>query len=349
MSIPSSADVLILHQYVDDQADASERDVLVQAEAVSAALIRLGHRPRTYACTLDLNRLQRQLTQQRPDCVFNLVESLDGSDRLMPLVPLLLERLQIPYTGSSTVSIVQSSDKLTAKRLLRTASLPTPGWSDGEDVPDSMLHRPVIVKAIHEHASFGLDDSSIHTFHSASQLREMLDDRLAATGQPHFAEEFIDGREFNVSLLAGSRGPVVLPPAEIDFSFLPSESLKIVGYAAKWEEESAEYAGTPRRFDLREEDRNLVGDIQELCRRCWNVFGLKGYARVDFRVDTQRRPWILEINGNPCLAPDAGFAAALGAAGLSYDAGLQKILQNCVRAGRQTAAEHFCCGEIQTR
>lgn len=349
MSPLSSMDILILHQQIDEQADASERDVLVQAEAVSAAVSRMGHRPRSLACTLDLQRLQRKVIERRPDCVFNLVESLDGSDRLMPLVPLLLEQLQIPYTGSSAVSIVQSSDKLSAKHLLRTASLPTPGWSDGEDVPDSLLHRPVIVKAIHEHASFGLDNSSIQTFHSASQLREVLDDRLAATGQPHFAEEFIDGREFNVSLLAGSRGPVVLPPAEIDFSFLPSESLRIVGYAAKWEEDSAEYVGTPRRFDLPEQDRDLVGEIQELCRRCWNVFGLNGYARVDFRVDTQRRPWILEINGNPCLAPDAGFAAALGAAGLSYDAGLQKILQNCVHLGRQAATERFSCGEIQTR
>jgi len=328
MSPTTSMNILILHQFVADDADVSERDVLVQTEAVCKAVKRLGHRPRVRACTLNLPKVQRELTDRRPDCVFNLVESLDGSDRLMPLVPLLLERLQIPYTGSSAASIVQSSDKLTAKRLLRAAGLPTPAWSDGAHVPEELLRQPVIVKAIHEHASFGLDDTSIQTFNSASQLREFLDDRQVVTGQPHFAERFIAGREFNVSLLAGSRGPVVLPPAEIDFTFLPPNSSPIVGYAAKWDENSAEYVGTPRRFDFSEADGPLIGELQQLCRDCWKLFGLNGYARVDFRVDDHGRPWVLEINVNPCLSPDAGFAAALEVAGLSYDAAVKKILQD---------------------
>jgi D-alanine-D-alanine ligase len=66
------------------------------------------------------------------------------------------------------------------------------------------------------------------------------------------------------------------------------------------------------------EDTILISELKRLAIECWKVFGLRGYARVDFRVDTQGRPWILEINANPCLSPDAGFAAAAAYAGISY-------------------------------
>jgi len=93
---------------------------------------------------------------------------------------------------------------------------------------------------------------------------------------------------------------------------------RIVGYDAKWSPQSVAYSGTPRRFGLERNEPALAERLKELALASWRLFGLGGYARVDFRVDGDGRPWILEVNVNPCLTPDAGFAAAAFEAGLSY-------------------------------
>jgi D-alanine-D-alanine ligase len=120
--------------------------------------------------------------------------------------------------------------------------------------------------------------------------------------------------------------PQVLPPAEIDFSAFPPDKPRIVGYRAKWQADSFEYQNTPRRFDFPSADGPLLEQLRSLSLRCWALFGLRGYTRVDFRVDRDGRPWILEINTNPCLSPDAGFAAALQQAGIPFETAIQRIL-----------------------
>jgi ribosomal protein S18 acetylase RimI-like enzyme len=155
--------------------------------------------------------------------------------------------------------------------------------------------------------------------------------RSTTYGKQYFAEEFIDGREFNLSLLAGPNGPQVLPPAEIDFSAFPDGKPKIVNYAAKWDEKTFEFQNTPRRFDFPASDQPLLAKLNGLAVRCWEVFGLRGYVRVDFRVDVNGHPWILEINTNPCLSPDAGYAAALRQARISTEQAIQRILDDAFR------------------
>ncbi len=90
---------------------------------------------------------------------------------------------------------------------------------------------------------------------------------------------------------------------------------------------------TPRRFDFPPHDSPLLKRIGELAAACWDLFRVRGYTRVDFRVDPDGRPWILEVNANPCLSPDAGFAAALERAGISYDEAVARILLALRRDG----------------
>jgi D-alanine-D-alanine ligase len=99
-----------------------------------------------------------------------------------------------------------------------------------------------------------------------------------------------------------------------------------VGYRAKWDQDSFEYHHTARRFDFPPEDTRMLDEVSRIALRCWDLFGLCGYARVDFRVDNQGNPWVLEINTNPCLSPDAGFSAALSTAGISFAAAIDRIL-----------------------
>jgi D-alanine-D-alanine ligase len=123
------------------------------------------------------------------------------------------------------------------------------------------------------------------------------------------------------------QGVRVLPPAEIRFVDFPEGKPRIVGSAAKWDEDSFEYAATVRSFERLAGDAPLVETLSRLAIQCWDVLHLRGYARVDFRVDRHGHPFILEANANPCLSPDAGFAAAATQAGLNYRHVVQQILE----------------------
>jgi D-alanine-D-alanine ligase len=118
----------------------------------------------------------------------------------------------------------------------------------------------------------------------------------------------------------------VLSPAEIDFSAFPPGKAHMVGYRAKWVEDSFEFANTPRRFDFAAGDAALLAHLERLARTTFLAMGLSGYARVDFRVDADG-PWILEVNTNPCISPDAGFAAALAQSGIRYKDAIARIVR----------------------
>ena len=158
--------------------------------------------------------------------------------------------------------------------------------------------------------------------------------RQRRCGGEWFVEAYVEGREFNLSLLAGSAGAELLPPAEMCFVGYPPGKPRIVNYAAKWEEASFEYHATQRRFDFPTEDDGLLARLRQTALACWRLFELRGYARVDCRVGLSGAVQVLEVNINPCLSPDAGFAAAAERAGLD----IRAILRRIVADRGQTAA-----------
>jgi D-alanine-D-alanine ligase len=213
------------------------------------------------------------------------------------------------------------------KLKLQREGLPTPDFSIDESGFDP--DAPVIVKSAWEHGSLGLDGNSVVT---GAEAGRAIKERNARYRTDHFAEAYIEGREFNLALLEGTRGAVVLPIAEILFESWPEGAPRIVGYDAKWTLESEAYTGTPRRFGLERNEPKLTARLTELALACWTLFDLTGYARVDFRIDAKGEPWILEVNVNPCLTPDAGFAAAASQAGLSYADLIGRIVEAVPRA-----------------
>jgi D-alanine-D-alanine ligase len=118
----------------------------------------------------------------------------------------------------------------------------------------------------------------------------------------------------------------VLAPAEIVFQDYGPSKVRVVGYRAKWISDSFEYANTPRRFDFPSQDSGLLDEMAALAVSCWKLFDLRGWARVDFRVDGSGCPWILEINANPCLSSDAGFMAAVRRSGLEPAEAIHRIV-----------------------
>ena len=162
-----------------------------------------------------------------------------------------------------------------------------------------------------------------------------------------FAERFIDGREFNFSIFEKEGNPHLLPLAEMCFTNYNSDKPHIVGYRAKWHADSFEYQHTVRNFDFSQEDEPLIEELSNIALKCWNVFGLRGYARVDFRVDDQKRPFVLEINANPCLSPDAGFAAAIERAGLTYRDVVNDIVNSVFSRPEPKMPEKTVCHDAE--
>ncbi len=321
---------VVLHERLSDQPRKDELDVLVQAEAVSAALEKLGYKPVTVAFGLDLSRVLEELKHIQPAIVFNLVESVEGRERLLYLAPALMDAWRIPYTGARGEAAFSTTNKVMGKTLLKAGGIPTPYWISLRGTGDEtgFAAGKYILKSVWEHASVGIDGQSLVEAGSLKELLALLEEREGRSGSECFAEAYIEGREFNLSILAGPEGPQVLPPAEIRFVDFPPEMPRVVGYAAKWDEESFEYRHTPRGFDFVPEDASLLARLKEIAGRCWRLFDLHGYARVDFRVDDRGNPWVLEVNANPCLSPDAGFAAALERAGIEYAEAIGRIVRD---------------------
>jgi D-alanine-D-alanine ligase len=321
--------VVLLHDEVGAGSSADELDVLVQMEAIEAVLRGRGDSCSRLAFSLAFDDISERLRQSAPDLVVNLVESVGGQGRLVHLAPALLDTLRLPYTGCPTDATYTSANKVLAKQLMRSAGIPTPAsfspaqLERGEHVPPGRY----IIKSVWEHASRGLDESSVLDARTGRELLTAMQSRSEALAGEGFAEQYIDGREFNLSLIAAKGGRAeVLPAAEIVFEGYGESKPKVVGYRAKWDESSYEYHHTPRRFDIGAGDAALLEELKRLALECWTVFNLRGYARVDFRVDPRGNPFVLEVNSNPCLSPDAGFAAALAQSGIKYGEGIERIL-----------------------
>jgi D-alanine-D-alanine ligase len=335
--------IAVVHNATGPEDRPDEQDVLVQAEAVSKSLKELGHDVAQMPCTLDLSSIKDRLIAFEPQLIFNLVESLDGQGRLIHLFPGLLDAMGICYTGSRTEAVFVTSHKALAKERMALAGLSTPEWIGPYPCDFPCVYKNLtspkkqrwLVKSTWEHGSLGLDDDESVETNDPETLRQILEERAVKLGGSCFAEVFVEGREFNLSILEGTAGIQVLPPAEIIFENYGTEKLSIVGYRAKWDTSSFEYHHTPRRFDFPASDEPLLQQLKNQALRCWEVFGLKGYARIDFRVDSNGCPWILEVNANPCLSPDAGFAAAIDRSGMTFVRAIESIAMNGIPTKRK--------------
>lgn len=315
----------VLHDDVAPDAPPDVRDGLVQAHEVSVALGHLGFRTRRIPVGADAGRVAARLSALRPAVVFNLVESLGGDGARVHVPAAVLESLPFPFTGARAAGHVCTGNKLLAKQLLTAAGLPTPRHAaTAAELARWESDQAGIVKPVAEDASVAIDSASVAV--GATALTRELEARARRFGGEWFVEEYIAGREFNVSVLGTGAGATVLPVAEIEFVDFPAGRPHIVDYDAKWRADSFAYRNTPRRFPGAGDDAALVAVLARMALECHALFPLGGYSRVDFRVDGAGRPYVLEVNANPCLAADAGFMAAAHHAGLDAETVVARIV-----------------------
>ena len=324
--------ILVLHSDIAPDAPPEEIDTITSAKAVAEALIKHGHEAPLAPFTTDPDRLAALLASYKADLVFNMVEGVDGLGALAPIAPRMLDEAGMIFTGVDAVAMAVTSDKPLTKRKMREVGIATADWSEGPDWK-GLTDKTYIVKSVLEDASVGLDDGCI--VFGAEAVKRRAEESALRHGGKWFAEEYIDGREYNISMMEGPDGePIVMPLAEMRFDDWPSDKPRIVGYGAKWDESLDINDQMVRDFDTDTRDPVLAAKLRKSCIGVWKLFGFTGYVRVDFRVTPGGEPLVLEINTNPCIAPDAGFAAAGEQLGIPYDQLIVKLVDNAMRSAR---------------
>jgi D-alanine-D-alanine ligase len=323
-------------QLPPDHPDAlSEADVVAVARTVVLALNAGGFDARPTPAAPPIGHVVRALADARPDLVFNLIEGFGGHSGGEAYVTALLELLNLPYTGCPPEAQALCRHKGTAKALLRGLGLPTAPFLVLE--PDDIIASlpwpgPSIVKPESEDASLGIDQASVVTSTEAlaarvAQVRESYGPRV-------LVEAYLPGSELNVGVL-GLPEPEALPVAEIAFQ-MPAGSWPIVTYNAKWLEDSAEDRDTAPRCPA-QIDPSLAAEVSRLAVAAFRATGCRDVARVDFRLDAQGAPMILEVNPNPDLGPGAGWARAVRASGRDYDATLVALARQALERGTRAS------------
>lgn len=313
----------------------AEQGAAGEAEAVAAALITLGQRPTIVPMGNNPARFLETLSAANPELIFNLCEGVWGDSHRELHAAALLELTGLPVTGSGPLSLGLTQDKLRTKELLLANGLPTPRHlvaRCGEPLPAvPELSYPLIVKPRNEDASQGITDASVVDDFPALQGQVAYVHRTYC--QDALIEEFIIGRELNAAILGNGGAAMVLPLSEICFD--PALRHPIVSYAGKWLEDSPAYLGTVPTCPA-ELAEDAAAAVRRAALSAFRIMGCRDYARVDIRL-RDGIPWILEVNANPDISPEAGLARSAAAFGFDYPGLIGRIID---AARRRTEKLH---------
>jgi D-alanine-D-alanine ligase len=292
-----------------------ETHILSTVEQVEAALLEKGHRVERAALQRDVSRFIGRAKRFRPNVVFNLCEQVGGDATLEKNAVAVFELARLRFTGNGCLALGLCLEKAMTKRILRVWRLATPEFvvvMPGEEIADFPL--PAIVKPARADGSLGITARSV--VQSAQKLQARVQYVHRRFHQPALVERFIAGREFQVALL-GNAEPQVLAVAELSYAGLPKGVPRIVSYSAKWRAGSSYYRHTNPMLPAKVSPK-LRRALEHAALSACRLLGLRGYARVDFRVGRRGGPQIIDVNPNPDISPDAGMARAAAHAGLSY-------------------------------
>jgi len=290
--------------------DSGEREVSLRGgEAVAAALDRLGVQ---FSVVDGPRRLLEQVASGHYDRVFNLLHGRGGEDGTLQGA---LRVYGVPVTGSGVLASALSMDKLQSKRIFAACGLPTPPWlvAHAAEQADSLLAElapPLFVKPAREGSSLGMSRVDRARALGPALERALEHDRTV------LVERLIDGREYTAAVL----GERVLPLIRLD---TPRE---FYDYEAKYESDETQYR-CPCGLDAAEEAR-----LAELCLRAFRVLGTSGWGRVDFMVDADGQPWLLEVNTTPGMTDHSLMPMAAAAAGIDFEALVWRILETSLEA-----------------
>lgn len=278
-----------------------------------------------FAIDRDVQKTIRRINSYKPDVIFNFVESVEGIASYEYCMAGLFELLGYEFTGNVPSCLGNCLNKSRTKNILRSFGINTPKSvtvrkSEKVTAKNINLTYPLILKLLNEDASIGISEFSVvKDFKSLNKQLQFLQKTYR---QDILIEEYIEGRELNVAIL----GRMVLPVSEIIFKGLPDNLPKIVTYDGKWMEDSTYFRFTNPECPARLNKRTLK-KVEETALAAFDAINCRDYARVDLRLDKNNKPYVIEVNPNPDISTDSGFARAASAAGMDYPELLFRISQ----------------------
>ena len=304
--------------------EGTEHDEVV--DEVAGALSDSGHKVSLIGINDDLRELLDKLDDQRPDLVFNLCESFADNDVYEMHVTAVLAMLGQPFTGTGPAGMALRQDKSVTKKLLKFHGVPYPNYAtfDKDNLEFAGKMRfPLFVKPLHGDASLGIDATSLVTEYS--KLIERIGFIQTQLNVPALVEEYIEGREFYVSIL-GNNPAEILPLMELDFAKLPSGYPRIYGEEAKLDETSLQYEAVNAIVST-----ELAPEVRARLimagREAAYALKVRDYARVDIRLSADGIPIVVEVNANPYLEQTSAFALAALQAGMGYSMLINRIVK----------------------
>ena len=283
-----------------------------------------------------------KLASLRPEIVFNMAEGARGPSREAQ-IPVILELLNIRYTGSDPLALCICLDKSRTKEILMCHEVPTPAFmvvSEIEDVSTVHLKYPLIVKPLYEGSSKGIFDSSVAR--TPQQLKNEALRVIEAYRQPALVEEFLPGREFTVGLIGNGREVRVLPIIESKFDDFPPDANPINSFEAKWLWDTVErplhVLECPAKIPM-----TLQREIENTSRETFNLLRCRDWCRIDLRLDAKSVPNVLEVNPIPGVLPNpvehSFFPTAAAAAGMTYDEMINAVLNAALARYRRFTSD----------
>jgi len=297
--------------------DLSENNFLQELSKVEQSLSKSYTEVKSLAIDRDVQKTINNINAFNPDVIYNFVESVEGVSAYESSMAGLFELLHYEFTGCSPITLGNCLNKARTKAILKSREILTPEYRTLRKTKrftekEIKLRYPLILKLMNEDASIGISEFSV--VRNYTELRKQFGFLVETYNQDIILEEYIQGRELNVAILGGK----VLPISEINFAGLPEDFPKIVTYDGKWTEGSEYYNHTKPVCPAPLGER-IKKKIQMTVLASYDALNCRDYARVDIRLSNDGVPYVIEVNPNPDISSDSGFARAAAASGISYD------------------------------
>jgi len=292
---------------------------------IISTLRRMGHEVFPVGLYSDLAVIRNAIAEHKPHIAFNVLEEFHGDALFDQHVVSYLELVKLRYTGCNPRGLTLAHDKALSKSILSYHRLQVPGFAvfpyHRKARRPRRLGFPLIVKPLFEEGSVGISRASL--VHDDEKLAERVEFIHRQTEAAAIVEEYVEGRELYVGVMGNERLQT-LTPWEMKFERLPEGAPNIATGKVKWDYAYQEKVGvTTVAAELSSE---LKKKIDHVSKRIYRALSISGYARLDFRLTSDDRLYLLEANPNPNLCFGEDFAEAAEHGGVAYDALLQKII-----------------------
>lgn len=312
--VPEKIPVVLLYNIDPHWTQAEKEEVINLSTQLGHALIDVGYPIVFVPIAGDDIATHLHSFDPSEHIIFNWCEGLPGLEHGEWLVAKRLEMLGFTFTGADSETLALAQDKFRVKVLLDQAGIPTPAWRIYHDAEPCAWDRfPAIVKPMNEHCSAGITPDSVVL--NPLDLENRVLFILETYNQPAMVEDFIDGREFHVSVW-GNEKLTVLPAAEMDFSFFTDIKDRLCTYDSKFIPGSDHYEKIETLLPAPLSDEETQA-LEKVCCDAYRAMGCRDYARLDIRL-RDNVFYVLDINPNADISSEASMACAAEFAGISY-------------------------------